>query len=59
MVFITLEDLDFLPAPGRFSFRLTDRLAVVVMNPIEDVVIVGVFFDGEFVKMTADAAGEA
>jgi hypothetical protein len=32
---------------------------VIVMTPIEDVVIVGVFFDGELVLMTDGAVGEA
>jgi hypothetical protein len=54
--FKTIDDLDRLPAPVRCPFHLTDRLAVVVMNPIDDVVIVGVFFDGELVRMTEEAA---
>jgi hypothetical protein len=48
----------FLPARGRYPFQLTDRLAVVVMNPIEDVVIVGMFFDGQLVRMTEDPVGK-
>jgi len=40
-------------------FQLTDRLAVVVMTPIDDVVIVGVFFDGQLGRMIEDAVGEA
>ena len=59
LMVMTLSDLDLLPAPGRFPFQLTDRLAVVVMTPIEDVVIVGLFFDGELVRMTEEPAGEA
>jgi hypothetical protein len=56
---MSLDDLDLLPAPGRFPLHLTDRLAVVVMTPIENVVTVGVFFDGELVRMTEEAIGEA
>ena len=56
---MTLADLDLVPAPGRFSFQINERLAVVVMTPIEDVVIVGEFFDGELVRMTEEAVGEA
>ncbi len=56
---MTLNDLDSLPAPGRYSFRLTDRLTVIVMIPIDDVVIFGLFFDGRLVRMTREPAGKA
>jgi hypothetical protein len=50
--FMTLDDLEFLPAPGRYPFQLTDRLAVVVPEPVPEVVIVVVFFDGQLLRMT-------
>jgi hypothetical protein len=56
---MTLADLDLLPAPGRFPFQLTDRLAVIVLEPVPDVVIVGLFFDGQLLRMTEELAGEA
>lgn len=56
---MTLDDLDLLPAPGRYPFHITDRLTVVVMHPVEDEVIVGWFFDGEFLRMAERAFGEA
>ncbi len=56
---MTVDNLDLLPAPGRYPFHLTDRLGVVVMTPIEDVVLVGLLLDGELVRMTEEAAGEA
>lgn len=55
---MTLTDLDLLPAPGRFPFQLTDRVQVVVLEPVPDVVIVGLFFDGELVRMIEEAVGE-
>jgi hypothetical protein len=45
--------------PGRFPFQLSDRLAIVVLQPVPDVVIVGVFFDGQLVRMTEELVGEA
>lgn len=59
VVITPLDDLDLLAAPGRFPFILTDRLAVVVLQPVPDMVIVGYFFDGQLVRMTEEAAGEA
>lgn len=56
---MSLDDLDLLPAPGRFPFALTDRLTVVVMNPIDDVVIVGWFLDAQLIRMIEDPIGEA
>ena len=56
---MTLDDLDLIRAPGRFPFQITDRLAVVVMHPVEDEGIVGWFFDGRLVRMTEDPIGEA
>jgi hypothetical protein len=56
---MTLDDLDLLPAPGRYPFHLTDRLAVVVMNPIDDVVVVGYFLDGGLIWMLEDPIGDA
>lgn len=56
---MNLADLDLVAAPGRFPFQLTDRLAVVILQPVPDVVIVGVFFDGQLLKMTEEPAGEA
>ena len=55
---MTGADLDLVPAPGRFRFPITGRLAVVIMNPIDDVLIVGLFFDGELVRMTEEPAGD-
>ena len=55
---MTLADLDLLPAPGRYPFQLSDRLAVVILEPVPDVVIVGFFFDGELVRMIEDPIGE-
>lgn len=54
-----LQDLDLLPAAYRFPFQLTDRLAEVVMLPIEDGVIVDYFFGGQLVTMTDNPIGEA
>lgn len=56
---MTTADLDLVAAPGRFPFQLTERLAVVILQPVPDVVIVGVFFDGELVRMTEEPIGEA
>ena len=56
---MTLNDLDSLPAPGRYSFHLTDRLTVVVMVPIDDVVIFGLFFEKRLIRMTREPAGKA
>ena len=56
---MTLDDLDLLLAPGRFPFQRTSRLAVVVMALVDDVVIVGLFLDGELVRMTEEPAGDA
>ena len=56
---MTLADLDLVAAPGRYPFQLTDRFAVVVLEPVPDVVIVGIFFDGQLVRMIEDPIGEA
>lgn len=55
---MTLADLDLVAVPGRWPFHLTDRLAVVVLEPVPDVVIVGLFFDGELFRMIEDPIGE-
>ena len=41
---MTLADLDRVASAGRFPFQLSDRLAVVILEPVPDVVIVGHFF---------------
>ena len=56
---MTLADLDLVAAPGRYHFQLTDRVHVVVLDLVPDVVIVGVFFDGQLVRMIEDPICEA
>jgi hypothetical protein len=58
-VIMNVEDLDLAAAAGRYPFQITDRLTVVVMQPVEDEVIVAWFFDGELVRILEEAAGEA
>ena len=59
MTCMTLADLDLVAAPGRYHFQLTDRVHVVVLDLVPDVVIVGVFFDGQLVRMIEDPICEA
>ena len=54
---MTHDNLDLLPAPGRYPFQITDRLTVVVMLPVE--VILGWFFDGELLRTAERGIGEA
>ena len=57
---MTLDDLDFVDAPGRHVFSVTDRLTVVALEPIDGLVVVSYFFDDQvLVCMTEEAAGEA
>jgi hypothetical protein len=56
---MTLEDLDLIDARGRYPFQITDRLAVVVLHPVDGEVIVGVFLDDELLRMIEDPIGEA
>jgi hypothetical protein len=44
-------DFDLVEAAGRGPFPLTDRLAVAVMHPIEEVMIVGDVVEGQLVTM--------
>lgn len=54
-----IEDIDCLAAAGRFPFPITDRITVVVLEPVPDVLLVGYFFDGELVRMIEEPLGEA
>lgn len=48
-------DFDLVEAAGRGPFPLTDRLAVAVMHPIEEVMIVGDVVEGQLVTMIEEA----
>lgn len=52
-------DLDLSPAPGRYPFRLSERLLVVVLDIAGELAVLGFFLDGELVHLVDEPAGEA
>lgn len=52
---MTFVDLDLVAAPGRHVFQINDRVTVVALEPLDGVVILGFFFDGQLVRMTEEA----
>ncbi len=58
LIHMTLADVDHVKAAGRTTLQITDRLAVVVLEPAPDVVLLGVFFDGQLVRRTEEPIGE-
>jgi hypothetical protein len=51
--------IDLFPTAGRHPVRLTDRWTVVALVPIDGVVVLGFFLDGELLYLTDQPAGEA
>jgi hypothetical protein len=51
-------DLDLAPAPGRHLIRLSDRWHVVALEPIDGVLVLGIFLPGELVQVIDEPAGE-
>ena len=52
-------ELDLFPTAGRHAVRLSDRWAVVALVPIDGVVVLGFFLDGELLYLTDEPVGEA
>ena len=51
--------IDLFPTAGRHPVRLTDRWTGVVLVPVDGVVVLGFFLDGELVCLTDEPAGQA
>ena len=51
--------IDLFPTAGRYPLPITDRLTVVALVPIDGMVVLGFFLDGELLYLTDEPTGDA
>ena len=54
-----MENPESAPTPGRYPFKITDRLAVLVVEREDGVVLFSQFFDGKLLTTNDEPLGEA